>query len=197
LEHAKALLEKGKLKIGTLYEYRNIEKHGDVVGDDAEGKKSAYMDINKETWTPENQPEFTKSFINIGNNNSGTIEDVILEKATNSPDYYLYCTTEVFDKNALADFGYNACILIENPEKFFAAISKVLRHKGVFEGYFKCHYQSRRVPYDKDNGIHPAIIKSLKYKPQKEIRALWKPKKKTIKPIVIDCREAAKYCKLL
>lgn len=196
-KHAKMLLERGKLRIGTLYEFRDIEKHGVEIGDATEGQKSIFMEINKETWNPKNQPEFSKNFFNLGNNGSLTIQGITLEKPINSPDYYIYSTTEVFDENILSDFGYDICVIIENPEKFFAAITRTLRHKGVFEGVFRCQYHSKRLSHDRDHGIHPAIIKSPEYEKQKEVRTLWKPKKNSIQPIIIECRKASKYCRLL
>lgn len=196
-EHAKMLLEKGKLRIGTLYEFRDIEKHGTEIGDSSEGQKSTYMEIENETWTKKNQPQYSQDFFNLGEKGSLTIEGITLEKPINSPNYYIYSTTEAFDENALIDFGYDTCIVIENPEKFFAAISKTLRHKGDFEGIFRCQYHPRRLPHDKDHGIHPAIIKSPEYEKQKEVRTLWKPKKKSVQPIIIECRKASKYCRLL
>jgi len=193
-EHAKLLIEEGKFRIGTLYEYRDIEKHGEVIGDFEEGKKSTYMAISFETWNPNNQPEFTKDFFNLSGNGSLTISNLTLEKPNDSPNHYLFCTTDIFDKNALADFGYDTCIIIENPKRFFSIISKTLRHKAKYLGAFKCQYQSRRVSYNQDNGAHPAIIKPLKYKSQNEVRGLWLAKKKIIKPIIIQSHRAAKLC---
>lgn len=196
-QHADLLIKKGKFRIGTLYEYRDIEKHGTIVGDEGEGKKSLYLNVGSEKWTTDNQPDFTKNFINIANGISVRMERVSFQKSESSSNYYLYCTTEVFDENALKDFGYDSCLLIEKPDQFFAAITKTLRHKGAFEGVFHCQYVPRRVEHDKDHGIHPAIIKDPIYKDQKEVRALWKPFKANISPLVIDCRDAAKYCRFL
>jgi hypothetical protein len=59
--HAQRLLSEGVVRIGTLYEYRNIEKHGLVVGDDAEGTKSAVMHVPDLTMTKqEHVPEFVR-----------------------------------------------------------------------------------------------------------------------------------------
>ena len=196
-EHAKMLLKRGKLRIGTLYEFRDIEKHGAEIGDSLEGQKSTFMEIEKEIWNPNNQPKFTKDFFNLGENSSLTIQGITLEKSISSPNYYIYSTTEVFDKSILSDFGYDSCIIIENPKKFFAAISRTLRYKGDFEGIFKCQYYPRKLPHDRDHGIHPVIIKSPEYAKQKEVRTLWKPKKTSIQPLIIECHKASKYCRLL
>lgn len=197
MEHAKSLIENGTVRIGTLYEYRNTEKHGTTIGDDLEGTKSVYMDVKKEWWTGKSQPEFAKSFFNLSENSSMRLEGITLEKPTNSLNYYIYCTTEEFDKDVQSDFSYDACIIIENPKKFFAVISEKLKRKALFKGIYKCQYRDRRIPHDKDNKIHPAIIKDPKDSKYKEVRAIWKPEKKLITPIVINCRGIIRYCKLL
>ncbi len=195
--HADLLVKRGKLRIGTLYEYRDMDKHGYHVGDDGEGKKSLYMDVKSEDWTPDTQPDFAKGLIGIGSGISVHMENVLFERPENSPDYYLYCATQEFDETALQDFGYNSCVVIRNPNEFFAAITRKLRHRGIFEGIFPCQYLPRRVEHDKDHGIHPAVIKDPRYRNQKEVRALWRPFKKNICPLIIDCQEAAKHCRLL
>jgi len=193
---ANDLVQRGRLRIGTLYEYRNIEKHGAIIGDDLEGKKIAYMDIQNETISRENQPEFTKKFFHMGNDASVNLQNITLEHLTRSPNFYIYSTTEVFDENALTDFGYDACVLIQNPKKFFIAISKKLRDIATFRGSFKCQYQPRRVAHDQDNNIDPAIIKGSEYQNQREVRAIWVPTQKIVEPIIIECHKVIKYCRL-
>lgn len=61
-EHAHSLLSKGIIRLGTLYEYRNIEKHGSVIGDDTEGKKSASMPIDDAFWSKQYHPDFADNF---------------------------------------------------------------------------------------------------------------------------------------
>jgi hypothetical protein len=193
--HAEQLLNHGKLRLGTLYEYRDMDTHGAVIGDKDEGTSSRFMEVMYERWTPTTQPEFTKSFFNLGSDATLTISGITLEKPQESPDFYLYCTTEVFDENALAEFGYDCCVLIERPQQFFNAISHTIRYKATFDGVHQCQYVPRRQPHQSGDGIHPAIIKDPTYQSQKEVRALWRPIKKAgITPTVIECRDAAKFC---
>ena len=196
-EYAELLINKGNLRIGTLYEYRDIEKHGKIIGDEGEGTKSVYMEMNNVTWTKDTQPAFGKSFFNLGEGGVVHFDGITLEKPTHSPNYYMYCTTSVIDENALVDFGYDTCVVIENPTKFFLAVNRVMRHKGIYEGVFPCAYQSRRVAHYQDNGIHPAIIKPTEYRNQSEVRALWRPKKNKAEPMVIECFKARQFCKIL
>lgn len=193
-EHAQLLMEKGTLRIGTLYEYRDTEKHGNVVGDADEGQKSLYMDVNDEKWTCDNQRSFGKKFIKVSPGASVHLENVAFEEKQNSPNCYIYSAAQEFDEKALRNFGYDACIVIENPAKFFYAITRALRDKAVFEGFFPCQYVSRRVAHDQDHGIHPALIKDPSYKEQKEVRAVWKPFHEVIGPLIIDCPYVIKHC---
>lgn len=194
-EYANLLLTRGELRIGALYEYRDKEKHGAVIGDDSEGKKTTYMEIGSETWVPETQPEFTRDFFK--QEGSFHIKNIILEKPQESSNLYLFCATETFDPNALRDFDdYDTCIRIENAEGFFKAISGMIRHKAKWLGVFPCKYISRRVNHDQDIGFHPALIKDPSYVNQKEVRALWTPRKGKVSPFTIRCQKAAKYCHL-
>lgn len=193
-EYARLLLDDGVLRIGTLYDYRDIEKHGGVTGDDSEGKKSLRMEIDNEVWEPQTQPDFTKEAIKL----EGLLQlkNLNFVKIIESLDCYLFCATKVFDQNTMRGFGHDACVVIENPKKFFVAISRLLRKIAKFNGFFPCQYVSRIIPHDEDHGFHPAIIKETTYSSQKEVRALWSPKRKNISPFNLKCREASKYCRI-
>ncbi|KXO10066.1 hypothetical protein AKG98_847 [Moritella sp. JT01] len=114
--------------------------------------------MDQACWTNANQPEFTQSFLTLAEGATATISGVTLEKPQSSPDIYIYCTTEEFDESAMRDFGYDSCVVIEQPEKLFECISKSLKHKGSYEGSHKCKYQPRRMPHDFDSDVHPALI---------------------------------------
>jgi len=44
-EHAEMMVNDGQIRLGTLYEYRNIEKYNPEVGDKNEGKLSRIHDV--------------------------------------------------------------------------------------------------------------------------------------------------------
>lgn len=195
--HAELLLTQGKLRLGTLYEYRDTETHGVVIGDKDEGKLTTFMDIEHEHWTAATQPELIQKMIKLGEGGTMTVGNLKMSLTEHSEDLYIYCTTEVFAKSALADFGYDCCVVIERPEQFFDAISRTVRHKARFGGVYRCEYVGRSQSHENTDRIHPAITKDPTYQNQKEVRALWKPVKKTgIAPLIIECRNAAKYCSM-
>ncbi|EAR56843.1 hypothetical protein SKA34_05165 [Photobacterium sp. SKA34] len=196
-EHAKLLVEQGSLRIGTLYEFRDEEKHGQEIGDNKEGTKSTYMGVDQACWSTANQPEFTKSFFKLEEDATLNISGLTLEKPQTSPDFYIYCTTYEFDESAMRDFGYDSCVAIEQPENFLKCISKSLKHKGLYQGSYKCKYQSRRMPHDFDSGVHPALIKENEYSYQKEVRSIWLSTKDNIQPIIIKSKKIKKYCRII
>lgn len=192
--HAELLLNHGKLRLGTLYEYRDMDTYGTVIGDQNEGKSSRFMEIRRNCWTSNNQPEFTKSFFKLESGATLNISGITLVKTQESQDFYLYCITEEFNKDTLIDFDYDCCVVIEHSAQFFAAISRTIRHKARFDGVHKCQYMPRLQPHDSIKEVHPAIIKDPTYQRQKEVRALWAPINSSITPRVIQCRDAAKFC---
>lgn len=195
-EHASLLLEKGTIRIGTLYEYRNTEEHGSVIGDPEEGIKTEFMEVGKEVWTEENQPEFSKSLIKVSGPGSHNISNFTLEKGYHSPDCYLFCTTETFDEAAMEDFEYDTCVVIEDAERFFWAIAETIKDKAEYIGAGRCQYTERRKHHAVADDINPGLIKSPEYERQREVRAIWMPKSESISPMIIECPDAAKYCKL-
>ena len=193
-QHARLLLNDGKVRVGTLHEYRDTEAHGCVIGDDTEGTKNLFLDGHGETWTPASIPAFAKTFFELGHESSVTLEGIRLQVPQESPDFYLFCASSEFNEHALREFGYDACVSIDDPQRFFAAISHRLRHKASLEGVFHCQYRDRDAPHDSDDGTHPALIKHPKYKDQHEVRALWRPQKESVRPVIIESRKAMQCC---
>ena len=194
-EHALALLERGHIRIGTLYEYRNVERYGTAIGDTEEGVKNLHLDGSGETWDASTIPEFARTFFNLGPGGAVTLQPGIrLDVPQQSPEYFLFCASSAFDKKAMQAFGYDSCVVIEDPSRFFKALSHTFRHKGSFEGVYECQYGPRSVPYDRDDGMHPALIKDPAYAYQKEVRALWRPRSSRPVPKVVESQKAAKWC---
>lgn len=195
-EHAEKLLKYGVFRIGTLFDYRNMEKYGDIIGDHEEGMKVTHLAVDKEYWTPHTQPDFSKSFFDLSKNSGIEMSGFTLRKNEKSLNCFIFSTTEQFDSKAMEAFGYDACIEIKSPKSFFNTLSKCFRHKGTYVGAFKCAYTERKKSYLKQNNTHPALIKEPSYAGQTEVRTIWDPIKRPIKPKIIKCKKAIKYCKL-
>ena len=89
---AKKMIEDGTFKIGTLYEFRNIEKHGNEIGDDDEGVRRIYSTDNVDLRYPETVPFHVKNHIKPQNKKANIIFKNIMFRTTyHHPDCYLFC----------------------------------------------------------------------------------------------------------
>lgn len=193
--HAEGLLTRGTVRIGTLYEYRDVEKHGLVVGDLEEGKRSNFLHAIDEVWTADDQPDFAKRFIRLGPNASVNLVNTTFERSEQSPDCYIFSMTQRFDASVMREFGYDSCVEIVNPPAFFEALSECIKDKASFIGLFNCAYADRRQPHTATNVPHPALLKDPKFSAQAEARAIWRPVGKEIGPEVIACAAISRFCK--
>jgi len=195
-EHAEMMENEGQIRLGTLYEYRNIEKYNLEVGDKNEGKLSRIHNITAPD-TYNKLEEKHPGTQGIKWDGSGTLKigNCIFENVENFPDSYIYCLTQEYNKNIMKEFGYDCCIEIFRPFMFFSAIYEYLHYLSDtnLEGYFAnfCVYKPREEIYDNPSEIPPCLLKEPKYKHQKEFRAVYIPhdKEKPIEPLIFrhDC----------
>ena len=62
-EHLKSFMDVGTLRVGTLYEYRDVESHGDQIGDQKEG--TARVSERFKQARGDQLSDFARTFINI------------------------------------------------------------------------------------------------------------------------------------
>jgi hypothetical protein len=201
-EYAEKAVKQGIFRIGTLYEYQDIEKHGSAKGDIDEGKK--YIQNHPDEIYDYSQlgtvPDFVRKFINAKDGMHVKIEGILMREEIKSPDSYLYCVTHEISTKAMKLFESNSVLLINEPKRFFHALSSCLRKKvSIRPGFIisDCVYMCRASHYKSPNPIHPAILKDPSYQYQKEVRVIWEPIKKPLSPIIINCKVAKKFCSIL
>ena len=202
--HLQAFLSHGTIRLGTLFEYRDMERYGPTIGDKDEGRH--YTDfhipgggiIELGSGTPEaNYLEKHSMFKNAKGLKVQFEEETVLRFVQDCLDAYIFCATQEYNPDVMREFGYDSCIEIIHIEKFFDAISRRVRHKAEFIGGGPIQYGSRRTKYTEPHKRHPAMLKDEEYRNQKEFRALWKPLKPTVSPIVIDVPRSIKFCRVV
>jgi hypothetical protein len=121
---ADRLVEEGEVRIGTLYEYRDFEKHGEGVLDTQEGMRETYLDIDSLVLKGGENHPFIDRFIKVDNGGTVALENVRLQSKETSPDCWIYCTSTVGDQQVGANLSsnYDACVRIDDPHAFMAAI---------------------------------------------------------------------------
>jgi hypothetical protein len=174
-EHAEDILKNGTIRIGTLYEYRNIE---DIERKDAkEGVQSRFTEISSpiKATKKEHLPGLFKNFFSMKGGTANILSGS-LDKIDIFVDVYMYCMSEIYCETLMKDFGSDACIKIENPIKFISAITDHIREFTFREPFGgKCVYMDRRQKYKYPNKIPPCLIKETRYKHQQEFRVMWYP----------------------
>lgn len=197
-EHIKQFMA-GQIRIGTLFQFRDVEKHLPDIGDQNEGKIhrentvsgifNSQNDVNK-VWG-------MSDFIKIeGADRHCQFNNCTFTKSESSENLFILCLS--YRRNDAIWSKYNACIEIGNPHAFFYEISKELFFMAEFKGWGKVTYSLRNIHYTDNPKAHPALLKEPLFECQYEVRAIWLPKKRfSIQPIFIQCQEAIKYCRLI
>ncbi|SPJ35246.1 hypothetical protein [Kushneria phyllosphaerae] len=198
--HADALIRKGSIRIGTLYEYRDQEKHGEGVLDEEEGvvrthaKRSGYFD---ET----NVDAFMSNFVSVGDGGSVYIGNADLTLSESCSSSWIYCVSESEDKSVSTGLSsnYDACVELVDPDRFSREIKKFLSRKfGCVRieksDWLKCQYVGRDLEENHRLRDVPFLLKEAIFSHQKEVRVLFLPKREIeIKPLIVSIPNLKKY----
>lgn len=227
--YADSFLEQGKIRIGTLYDYRRSEL-GAAIGDYNEGKKSLYernpngllimdseagqhstQDYANSLGVPESCfrgsetipiPSFMDDRIIRNGSNPGRVQFIIdgggpLSAEFEDKDSYIFSCSSTFDRNAMLEFGYDACIVIHDPNEFFKRISKSIKRLGNFVLAKECVYSNRQLHHLAEHAhLRAALIKENQYEYQKEVRAIWDANHKMIKPRFLSLGSLTDICSI-
>lgn len=203
-EHAHAMLATGSLRIGTLHEYRMIEQHGPVVGDQHEGLVSAVDYVNRKRRGSRStlNPPLRVTLDVPGDNRLTDIsiyatQDYI-QFFEEWPDTYVYCLSKVLDPKVMRAFNADAAIQIHRPMDFFLALTRHLRRKLKITAYFfgSCGYQER-IGSLQDTPRPALFIKDPGYAYQQEVRLAWLPDRLPISPVVTRCKALTQFVSLV
>jgi hypothetical protein len=194
-----SLLE-GRLWINTLHNIQNEEIEGDQIGDKDEG--TLITDMEGQTMNmlrPDSIAMSMFRFKNVKMGNGDWNVGTVLEKTKNC---YLYCTsvsldikiTEEINKTRKIDEIYDTCVRIKDHKKFFKLINESLvRSKKAYQiaEVTPCEvvYRERESAHSLQTNIHPAFVKPLKFKYQKEFRNIWGAEGSDPEPFELHCPE--------
>ena len=149
LKFANGLVERGEVRIGTLYEYRNEEAHGEGVLDTAEGTRNTFLEVDEMTITGGEQHPFISQFISVDVASSVVIKGGRFENFETSKNCWIYCVSNSSDFHVSENLSddYDACVEIHKPHDFMLAIGRKLMKKAYCMGWWKCQYLGRHVQY--------------------------------------------------
>jgi hypothetical protein len=189
---AEALAHRGAIHLGSLHEYRKIERYGEKIGDKDEGLKALYENV---TYATEHTLSgFSRSvvgsfiyFAGGGLPRDTTIANCDFSLTVRSPNCWVYCTTEALSAGVMRrmEAGYDACVRIDDLEGFCWVIAHELWERNLIHDEvraIRCVYRERTQPYDKDDGLAPVRLKAPRYAEQREVRFVFPPLKPITEP---------------
>jgi len=205
--YAEDLLHRGKIRLGTLYEYKRIEDHAPMIGDEAEGVKSLYD--NPAFASAGGLPRFARSVADRAIRNLPTdpstrvlFNQCLFEEVHTSPDRWVYCMSKRLGARVMhsMDPAYDTCVRIDYVRAFFELIcAELMRQRVITDGsrISECFYRDRVQHYLRDDGRDPAVLKAAKYAAQEEVRFVFVPvEPTTIAPRFLTLPKLRDLCEL-
>lgn len=203
-EHLDAMLNRGKIRIGTLYEYRKAEMP-DEVRDEQEGRAMAFTNIPHRTTTQNAPlPGVAREIFDLGPNIELIVEDIKFEQDGQVPNTYIYCLSTEASLAALNRYEYDYCVEILNIVAFGEYLAEALFLSGRITNWNvnvkPCEYRDRVLEVNSDNDYNNIYwLKENRFAHQKEVRLVCPPlpQNPIAIPVIIEIPKIAKVLKLV
>tara|TARA_R110002095_G_scaffold184083_2_gene161293 strand:+ start:3922 stop:4605 length:684 start_codon:yes stop_codon:yes gene_type:complete len=203
-EFLEGFFNNGTLRLGTIYDFKDIVEHGVSRGDHSEGEhrlirgiddilritKDKHEPILSEVFKVEGEGEILLSYLNI------TVP-------RRCEDGFLFCTSSIYTEQLYRRWhkenGVDACYEIINPQGFIMAISRAISNSAYFYENSNVTYTEENIDYQSPHAnIHPAFTKVKNdYDWQVENRSVWGVRGPCgpLRPWVISVPEAIQFCR--
>lgn len=181
-------LKLGAIWLGTLENYRNVEKHALGIGDDQEGVVSITEHFdNFHIEEAQEDMLLGGSAISLGKGCTDfRLVNVTSSYKQYSPNYLIYSMSrskERLTDSKLMDPSYDVCFEINDPHRFCKLVTRSIPGQPRFLGLFNCQYEKaeaqRAINSELDLAVPlttkypPFICKDPTFGPQQEVRAVW------------------------
>lgn len=214
LRFAKDLVEHGRLRINSLNYYKDIEEHGEAVGDAHENTLTAVSAING-TKTGDQLNELEQMVFKPApgvDPSSFSISNLSVAVQAPGRPTYAFCLSDTLSEELVTQMNqenelagnppYDACVKIEDHVAFHRLLSKALKEKDLnYYGHGHCSYKSREIPWEEwQRGKQqcPAFVKPKSYSWQKEVRVVFETSSHDdLEPVDIEIPSLVDLCELV
>ena len=202
-KYKQAALERGSIRLGTLFDYRKTESHGIQIGDEREGRITLEGTLENLTHEHTEGHSALERLVKLGP--GATIGKLVVSNLRlESENLFVFSTSSAFSELALLEWNkdpharYDSCYQINSARLFFKAISQAISDRATFLGFGSVHYYDSSAPIQLASPLarlHPGQLKGgITHGHQIEIRAFWRPIEPTaIEPMSIEIPELRKY----
>lgn len=180
-EHAQAMVETGKVRLGTLRYYRQQELLAPLIGDSRDGTRTLIELQEGDGSTFGELSPFAKQ---VAAGTMGGLGDSVFMRNNTfvgtivAPNCYVYCAS--YERSAAAAGEYAACVEITDRKMFFLALSQALVQQlrcDVRMMQAIVRYEPEQVDARMAKRRNPAFTKTEEFRKQREVRAIWLPLK--------------------
>lgn len=178
------LIRRGRIRVGTLHDYRKIEKYSPMIGDEQEGVKINYY--SPAVATLDTLPPFAAgiavpALVSLFGAMPDPATTAFINSSFTQPEVsgncWLYCLSARLRKTVMnsMDANYDSCVRIDWVEKFFRAVEQeMIRGKLAAHGHIvPCVYG--RYQHYTNRHLRPVALKGQEYAIQEEVRFVYCP----------------------
>ena len=132
-QYAVLMAERGEIRVGTLFDYRNSEKYGDQIGDDAEGTKSESSFVEQAASTEDLNRGERKAVRFAQGIKGSSLKNCMIRVSESAKGVLVYSISDSFSLSIMKRISrelkdpYDTCVKISNPEKFMEIIAESLK----------------------------------------------------------------------
>jgi hypothetical protein len=180
VEHAQNLLDRGQVRIGTLFDFRKDDIHDPERGDDDEGTPYTFVQFADVTLTANSSADtleqaFLRRYAGTAITQPMHFRDHTLMLERVDENAYVYCLSDRWSEDLLDVFNAEACVEVVNPAGFFRALSD-----HVVDRFHTKRTQAGPVTYDVLDGPYRSVhelpscfVKHPRFSRQCEHRLVW------------------------
>lgn len=195
--YCRAMIENGSIRLGTLFDFRDMETHNAARGDKDEGIHNICIE-NQNTGRHEDNEPTVRHYLDqlqvrldycIGGSVSGGLLN---------PNEYVYSVSAVLDWNIAQEFDAECCVIIWDMQIFVRRLLNAAHEMFRFVDFGFVRYVTDRYDVRNIGIVAPCFIKNANFKHQAEWRLLMPPSGDCeIEPTIIEIGALEDICSVI
>lgn len=205
-EFLDAFFTTGSLRLGTIYNFKDILEHGTSRGDHSEGEHHLIRGVEETVAISKNKHEpIISEVFKMEDDGELYLSNFSIVVSRRCEDGYVFCTSQIYHEQLFRRWNkennLDSCYEIVNLHGFISAISRAISSSANFFANSNVTYTADQIDYRSSHAnLHPAFTKAKKdYDWQCENRIVWGARGPCgpLRPWIVKVPEAVQYCRPL